>query len=84
VAEQRERTSEALKGARRGAGWAFGFGAVLGAGAMMRNGPRPAFKGAMKGILRAREAGAEAVERLQDVYAEAESEHAAETLVQDG
>jgi ribosomal protein L13 len=50
---------------------------------MMRSGPRPAFKGAMKGMLRAREAGAEAVERLQDVYAEAESEHAAETLEED-
>ncbi len=84
MAERRERSSEIAKGVRRGAGWAVGFGAVLGAGAMTRSGPRPALKGAMKGMLRARELGAEAVERLQDVYAEAQSEHATETLESDG
>jgi hypothetical protein len=37
----------------------------------------------MKAGLRARQAGAEAMERVQDLYAEAESEYAAEALARE-
>ncbi len=72
--EMRESTSELWRAARRGAGWALGFGAVLGAASTLSRGPQTAVKASMKGFLRAREAGAELAERMQDLYAEAQSE----------
>lgn len=83
MAERGERTSELWRGARRGSGWALGFVSVLGLGSVLSRGGEPTVKAAMKAGLRARRAGAEAMERVQDIYAEAESEYAAETLSQD-
>lgn len=71
------------RGARRGVGWAIGFGAVLGAASTLGRGGQPTVKGAMKGLLRMREAGAELSERVQDLYAEAQAEYAAEMLERD-
>jgi hypothetical protein len=75
MADQGERASGAWKSIRRGAGWATGFLSVLGGASVLTRGSRPLLKGAMKGLLRMREAGAEGVERLRDVHAEAECEY---------
>lgn len=83
MAERSERRSELWRGGRRGAGWALGFVSVLGLGSLLSRGPEPTAKAAMKAGLRARQAGAEAMERMRDVYAEAESEYAVEALARD-
>lgn len=83
MAERSERRSELWRGGRRGAGWAVGFISVLGLGSLLSRGGEPTAKAAMKAGLRARQAGAEAMERMRDLYAEAESEYAVETLAQD-
>lgn len=80
MAEGRERTSEAWRGMRRGAGWGAGFACVLAGASVLTRGARPALKGAMKGVLWMREAGAEAGERVRDIYAEAETEYRAEAV----
>jgi hypothetical protein len=72
--------AELTRGVRRGVGWALGVGAVVVAGSAIQHGARETLKTAMKGIVRAREAGAEAAEQLQDLYAEAVSEHASERM----
>ena len=74
---------EVMRSARRGAGWALGFGAVLGAASALSRGGQPTAKAAMKGLLRAREVGAELAERVQDLYAEAQAEYAEEMLARD-
>ncbi len=83
MVERGERTSELWRGTRRGAGWGLGFVSVLGVGSVLTRGGEPTVKAAMKAGLRARQAGAEAIERMQDLYAEAESEYATETLARD-
>ncbi len=83
MAERSERRSELWRGGRRGAGWALGFVSVLGLGSLLSRGGEPTAKAAMKAGLRARQAGAEAMERVQDLYAEAESEYAVEALARD-
>ncbi len=75
--------AEVWNDVKRGAGWAVGFGAVLGAAFVLKRGTQPAMKSAMKGLLRLRTASAELAERVQDTYAEAEAEYTAETLMQD-
>ena len=62
------------KGVKRGAGWAFGVGAVVTVASVLRDGGRSTVKAAMIGAMRAQEMGAEAAERLQDLYAEAAHE----------
>lgn len=79
--EMTPRRSELWKGARRGAGWAVGFGAVLGATSVLRNGPHLATKDAMKKALALRAASAELIEQARDVYSEAEAEYAADAVV---
>ncbi|MDP9350117.1 MAG: DUF5132 domain-containing protein [Chloroflexota bacterium] len=74
---------EFRRGARRGAGWAVGFGAVLGAASALSRGGQPTVKVAMKGMMRLREASAELSERVQDLYAEARAEYTAEMLQRD-
>ena len=78
------RGSEIWNGARRGMGWALGFLFLRALSQALRQGPRPTLKQAMKSTLRLRELGAEAAERAQDIYAEAESEYRAETLGSEG
>lgn len=65
------RKSEVWKGMRRGAGWAFGAGAVITVASVLRDGGRSTIKGAMIGAMRGQEMAAEAAEHLQDLYAEA-------------
>ena len=83
MAERGERASEAWKGMRSGAGWGAGFACVLGGASVLTRGAQPALKGAMKSLLRMREVGAEAVERVRDIYAEAESEYRAEVVTRE-
>jgi hypothetical protein len=71
---------ELLRGARRGVGWGLGFSAVVAAGSALRRGRRQTMKAGMKGLIQLREAGAEAAEQLQDLYAEATSEYARERV----
>jgi hypothetical protein len=78
--ESKGRTSELWKGARRGAGWAIGFGAVVGASNVARHGWRPTVRTAFKTLLGLRALGAETGEQLRDLYTEAESEYAAEAV----
>lgn len=66
--------SELWKGARRGAGWAIGVGAVVSVAALLRDGPRNTIKSTMKAGMRGREVAAELAEQIQDLYAEAQSE----------
>ena len=65
------RKSEVWKGMRRGAGWAFGVGAVVTAASVLRDGGRSTIKTAMIGGMRGQAVLAEAAEHLQDIYAEA-------------
>ena len=67
---------EVLTGTRRGIGFALGFSAVLAAANALRRGGRQTVKTAIKGMIQAREEGAEAAEQMQDLYAEAASEYA--------
>ena len=83
MAERGERRSELWRGGRRGAGWALGFLSVLGLGSLVSRGGESTAKAAMKAGLRARQAGAEAMERVRDIYAEAESEYNVEALARD-
>lgn len=76
--ELTERGSQVWKGMRRGVGWAFGAGIVLTAAGVLRDGGRETLKTLMKQGMRGREAAAELSEQLQDLYAEAQSEHAPE------
>ncbi len=80
MAENGGRRSEFAEAMRRGMGWALGAGLVVGAASALKRGVDPTLKAAVKTLLRAREAGAEVAERVQDVYAEAQSEYAAERL----
>ncbi len=80
MTDTNERRSEFGKAVRHGMGWALGVGVVVGAGSAVTRGGAATVKGAMKTLLRAREAGAELAERVQDVYAAAQSEYAAERL----
>ena len=61
-------------GARRGVGWALGVGGVVSVATVLRDGPRPAIKAAMKAGMRGRDMAAELGEQLQDLYAEAQYE----------
>lgn len=70
--------SEVWKGARRGAGWAVGVGAVVSVAALLRDGPRNTIKSTMKAGMRGREVAAELAEQIQDLYAEAQSERSDE------
>ncbi len=63
--------SQLWTGARRGAGWALGVGGVLSVAALLRDGPRPSIKAAMKAGMRGREMAGELGEQAQDLYAEA-------------
>lgn len=83
MAERGERTSEFWRGGRRGAGWALGFVSVVGLGSILSRGGESTAKAAMKAGLRGRRVGAEVIERVQDLYAEAESEYAAEALTRE-
>ncbi len=56
---------------------------VLGTAFVLKRGAQPALESAKKGLPRLRTASAEMAERVQDIYAEAEAEYAAETLMQD-
>jgi hypothetical protein len=69
--------SEVWKGARRGAGWAIGMGAVASVAVMLREGPRQAMKVLVTAGIRGREAAAELSEQMRDIYAEAQVERAA-------
>lgn len=75
MAELRERNSEVLKGARRGAGWALGMGTIVGVGTVLGGGGRTGAKRLVKGFLRGREVAAELGEQARDLYAEAQSEY---------
>ncbi len=77
MADLAPRKSELWKGVRRGVGWTAGVGTVLTAAAVLRDGPRPALKAVLKAALRGREVAAEVGEQVRDLYAEAQSEHAA-------
>lgn len=68
---------------RRGVGWAIGLGAVVAIASTFKRGPQPTLKAAMKAMLRTRESSADLAERVQDVYAEAQAEYAAESLGRD-
>ena len=83
MAEQSERRSEVWRGGRRGAGWALGFVSVLGLGSFLSRGGESTAKAAMKAGLRGRQVGAEVMERVQDLYAEAQHEYTAETLTRE-
>lgn len=72
------------KGMRRGAGWAIGVGSVISLAGLLRDGPRPAIKSAMKTGMRGREAAAELAEQVQDLYAEAQSERVTDAAAADG
>lgn len=63
--------SEAWKGMRRGAGWAFGVGAVVTVASVLRDGGRSTIKSAMIAGMRGQAMTAELAEHLQDLYAEA-------------
>jgi len=80
MAESEKRTSDIWMGARRGVGWGLGFVSVVGVASALGRGTRTTLKGAMKGMFGARAAASEAAERVQDLYAEAESEYRADTL----
>ena len=69
------RMSELWKGMRRGAGFAFGIGAVVGAASLLRDGARPTVKSLMKAGMQGRTMAAELSEQMQDLYAEAAYEH---------
>ncbi len=75
--------AEFWKDVKRGASWGVGFLPVLSTAFLFKSGGRPAAKSAVKGVLRLRTASAEFSEQLQDIYAEAQSEYAAETDLQD-
>ena len=68
-------TSEMWRGMRRGAGFAFGVGAVVTAASLLRDGARPAVKSLMKAAIQGRTVAAELSEQMQDLYAEAAYEH---------
>ncbi len=60
--QERERLklmAEVWNDVKRGAGWAVGFGAVVGTAFVLKRGAQPAMKSAMKGLLRLRTASAE-------------------------
>ncbi len=75
--------AEHWKDMKRGASWAVGFVAVIGTALLLKRGTRPVMKSAAKGVLRLRTASAEISEQIQDIYAEAQAEYAAETDLQD-
>ena len=66
--------SEVWKGMRRGAGWAFGVGAVITGASVLRDGGRSTAKSAIVAAMRGQAMAAELSERLQDLYAEAAHE----------
>lgn len=70
--------SQFWRGARRGAGMAFGVGGVVTVATLLRDGPRDAVKAMMKAGLTGREVAAELSEQMQDLYAEARTERASE------
>jgi hypothetical protein len=74
MADER-RASEMWRGMRRGAGFAFGIGAVVTAAGLLRDGARPTLKNIMKAGIQGRTIAAELSEQMQDVYAEAAYEH---------
>ena len=76
--------AELWRAARRAAGWALGFGVVLGVASAIARGRGSTIKAAMKATLRLRGAAAEAAERLRDVYAEASSEQDAQHPANEG
>jgi hypothetical protein len=71
--------AEYWKEMKRGASWAIGFVAVLGTAFLLKSGARSVVKSAVQGVLRLRTASAEFSEQVQDIYAEAQAEYAAET-----
>ncbi len=75
MAEHDAKGAQVWQSAGRGAGWALGFSAVMGGASLLRGGPAPLVKGAMRAFLRGREVAAELGERTRDLYAEAQSEH---------
>ena len=72
-----ERSSELMRGARRGAGFALGVGAVVTVASLVRGGARQTAKRVIRGGLRGREALAELGEQVQDLYAEVQAEQGA-------
>ena len=72
-----ERSSEVMRGARRGVGFAVGVGAVVTVASLLRNGGRQTAKRLMRGGLSARDALAELGEQMQDLYAEVQAEQRA-------
>jgi len=77
MTERPRRTSELWQGVRRGAGWAVGVGGVITAASLLRDGRRETIKTLMRAGMRGRELAAELSEQVQDLYAEAQVEHAA-------
>ena len=77
--EMRERSSEVMRGARRGAGFALGAGAVVTLASILRDGGRQTAKQAIRAGLRGRDALAELGEQAQDLYAEVQAEQAGES-----
>lgn len=82
--EKPKRRSEMGTGARRGAGWAIGVGAVVSLAALLRDGPRNTIKSTMKAGMRGRDVAAELAEQIQDLYAEAQFERSSEPPATDG
>ncbi len=78
------RTSEVWNGMRRGAGWAFGVGAVVTAASVLSDGGRTTIKSMMKATMRGRGMAAEVSEQLQDLYAEAAHESGPQGGQQEG
>lgn len=79
MSEHESKRTQVLQSVGRGAGWGLGFSAVMGGASLLRGGPAPAIKGSMRVFLRGRELAAELGERVRDLYAEAQAEHAGPT-----
>ena len=69
------RRSEMWRGMRRGAGFAFGIGAIVTGASLLRGGGRATVKSLMKAGMQGRTMAAELSEQVQDLYAEAAYEH---------
>lgn len=73
--DKKRSTPGFIGGAKYGAGWALGFGAIMGIASTLRQGSSPTLKAAIKVFLRTRHGLAEATESARDLYAEAQSEY---------
>ena len=70
-------SSELMRGARRGVGFAVGVGVVVTVASLLRDGGRQTAKQLIRGGLRGRDALAELGEQVQDLYAEVQAEQRA-------